>query len=388
MSVHPNVAKIVTLITNEITTLENKKLRWASFKKENVAILKHLLGLDHTDVEKPGNLIGFDIDESRNLILMNYTGTAHNVLHEVPGGWTDVLKSMRGLVYEFGGAGLRWARDYTPKLVGRGFEKFFNYNEVEESNCSLLENKYGTGKFVCREKADGHMIEYFVHRGELCSTTRGKFGTASAGIASNMLGLSDFRQVEKTLSKNILSIVVELVHPTTEVFVDYDNAEMLYLLAAYDSDGQKLSLSEVNHICEVMPDTFTAPNSREMSLDEIISEVNNREVANHEGWVADFNGQLVKFKYISYIGKMVESKLSYKYLMNCIKNNRLDHMLITLPEEVRATAYNMVGNLNQIAEMAVSCGDHKLLYQLHSPMEAGESYFRTVCRNYFKHLTS
>ncbi len=381
MSVHPNVAKIVTLITNEITTTEGKKQRWASFKRENVDVLKQLLGLAHTNVEKPGNLIGFDIDEARNLILMNYTGTAHNVLHEVQGGWTSVLKDMRGLVYEFGG--------HTPRLVGRGFEKFFNYNEVKESNCSLLESKYGLWtRFPCREKADGHMIEYFVHRGELCSTTRGKFGTASAGIASNMLGLSDFRQVEKTLSKNILSIVVELVHPTTEVFVDYDNAEMLYLLAAYDSDGQKLSLSEVNHICDAMPATFTAPNSREMSLNELISEVNNREVANQEGWVADFNGQLVKFKYISYIGKMVESKLSYKYLMNCIKNNRLDHMLITLPEEVRATAYNMVGNLNQIAEMAVSCGDHKLLYQLHSPMEAGESYFRTVCRNYFKYLTS
>ena len=137
-----------------------------------------------------------------------------------------------------------------------------------------------------------------------------------------------------------------------------------------------------------MPRTFIAPNSREMTLDEIIGEVNKREVSNHEGWVANFDGQLVKFKYISYIGMMVESRLSYKYIMNCIKNDRLDKMLFTLPEEIRNTAYNMVDIVEKTGYDSVNSGDHKLLYKLHSTIEGGESYFRTVCRSYFKFLTA
>ena len=35
MSVHPNVQKIVKLITSEIKTLEDKKEKWASFKRKN-----------------------------------------------------------------------------------------------------------------------------------------------------------------------------------------------------------------------------------------------------------------------------------------------------------------------------------------------------------------
>ena len=50
------------------------------------------------------------------------------------------------------------------------------------------------------------MIEYFVHNGELCSSTRGKFGTTSAEIAGNMLTLSDFQQVEKTVGKELMSV--------------------------------------------------------------------------------------------------------------------------------------------------------------------------------------
>ena len=54
--------------------------------------------------------------------------------------------------------------------------------------------------------------------------------------------LSDFQQVEKTVGKKLMTIVVELIHPYTKVFVDYDNAETLYLLNAYDSMATLLAL--------------------------------------------------------------------------------------------------------------------------------------------------
>lgn len=373
MSVHKNVPEIVKLITSEIRTIEDKQTKWASFKRENADKFRSLLELEHTDIANPAELFSFDINEERSLILVNYSGQAHNVLHEVEDGWSQPLRDMRGMIYDFSVE--------EPVLVSRGFEKFFNYNELPENSFGELNRKYGNRKFTAREKADGHMIEYFVHNGELCSSTRGKFGTVSAEIAGDMLSLSDFQQVEKTVGKKLMSVVVELVHPYTKVFVDYDNAELLYLLTAYDSEGKSLELGELEHICQSMPHHFTNPKSREMTLDEVVEEVNSRSVSNHEGWVLNFDGQLVKFKYINYIGEMVKSKLSYKYIMNCMISGRLDKMLFTLPEEIREQAYGMV---DQVKAVCRDSANYKPLYTLYNENEGGEPYFRTVCRNFWR----
>jgi hypothetical protein len=380
MSVHSNVPKIAKLITSEIKTIEDKKTKWASFKRENAQKFKELLHLEHTDMENPGELLGFDIDEERQLILLNYTGQAHNVLHEVDRGWSQPLRDMRGMIYDFSVE--------EPVLVSRGFEKFFNFSELPENTYEALTDKFGTSSFLAREKADGHMIEYFVHNGELCSSTRGKFGTVSAEIANDMLSLSDFQQVEKTVGKKLMTVVVELIHPYTKVFVDYDNAETLYLLNAYDSDGNSLDVAELEYICESMPHLFICPESREMTLNEIVDEVSSRSVSNHEGWVMNFNGQLVKFKYINYIGEMVKSKLSYKYIMNCMIKGRLDKMMFMLPEEIRDVAYKMVDVVNETVDSAQVAGDYKLLYELHNENEGGVNYFRTVCRNFYRFVAA
>ena len=380
MSVHANVPKIAKLITSEIKTIEDKKTKWASFKRENAQKFKELLHLEHTDMQNPGELLGFDIDEERQLILLNYTGQAHNVLHEVDRGWSQPLRDMRGMIYDFSVE--------EPVLVSRGFEKFFNFSELPENTYEALTDKFGTSSFLAREKADGHMIEYFVHNGELCSSTRGKFGTVSAEIANDMLSLSDFQQVEKTVGKKLMTIVVELIHPYTKVFVDYDNAETLYLLNAYDSDGNSLDVAELEYICESMPHLFICPESREMTLNEIVDEVSSRSVSNHEGWVMNFNGQLIKFKYINYVGEMVKSKLSYKYIMNCMIKGRLDKMMFMLPEEIRDVAYRMVDVVNETVDSAQVAGDHKLLYELHNDNEGGENYFRTVCRNFYRFVAA
>jgi hypothetical protein len=379
MSVHSNVPKVAKLITSEIRTVEDKVTKWASFKRENAQKFKELLHLEHTEMENPGELVGFSIDEERQLILLNYSKQAHNVLHEVDRGWSQPLRDMRGMIYDFSVE--------EPVLVSRGFEKFFNYSELPENTYEALTQKFGAGKYTAREKADGHMIEYFVHNGELCSSTRGKFGTVSAEIAGDMLSLSDFQQVEKTVGRKLMTIVVELIHPYTKVFVDYDNAETLYLLNAYDSDGECLPLGDLEHICETMPHLFVCPESREMTLNDLVDEVSSRSVSNHEGWVMDFNGDLIKFKYVNYIGEMIKSKLSYKYIMNCMIKGRLDRVMFFLPEEVREAAHRMVDIVNDTMDTAYDSGDHKVLYGLHNENEGGVNYFRTVCRNFYKFVT-
>jgi hypothetical protein len=371
---HPNIKELVLLITSDIRSNDDKKEKWAQFKRDNAGILTMLLQLQGKGVDNPGALIGIDFDEERKLMLLNYTGQAHNFLHEVENGWTHIIRQLRGLIVSYDGE---------PKMVSRGFEKFFNYGELPECTIETMSERFGADiPHLAREKADGHMIEYFVHEGELCASTRGKFGTASSDLALGMFTLEDFNRVQElTPDRKLMSVVVELVHPDTRVHVDYDNSH-LFLLAAFDTHGDRFTQRELDVLCAKMK--FTAPVSKHMTLNEMIAEINDRSVTNREGWVMSFDGYLVKFKYIAYIGEMVKSKLSYKYIMNCIKNDRLDKMLFTLPEEVRAYAYEMVDELKEVTGTCISANTYKPLYDLYSENEGGESYFKTVCRTYWK----
>tara|TARA_R110000782_G_scaffold7567_2_gene25300 strand:+ start:2039 stop:3298 length:1260 start_codon:yes stop_codon:yes gene_type:complete len=372
---HPNISELVKLITSEIRSNTDKKEKWAQFKRNHVDDLTRLLQLEGKGMDNPGALVGIDFDEDRKLMLLNYTGQAHNFLHEIKGGWTHVLRQMRGMIVSYDGE---------PTMVSRGFEKFFNYNELYECSVEGLGEKFGADtKFLAREKADGHMIEYFVHDGELCASTRGKFGTTSSELATGMFELATFKEIEEGVPNGLTSVVVELVHPDTRVHVDYDKSH-LFLLAAFDSAGNRYS----NHILGTLSEhfsCFTLPTQRLMSLNDMISEINDRSVLNNEGWVMDFDGYLVKFKYISYIGEMVKSKLSYKYIMNCLKNNRLDKMLFTLQEEVREEAYRMVDVVKTQTQRALVAGTYKPLYELYDPeIEGSKGYFTQVCRTYWR----
>ena len=372
---HPNIRELVRLITTDIRSNADKKEKWAQFKRDNVYKLTALLQLQGKGMDNPGALIGIDFDEERKLMLLNYTGQAHNFLHEIEGGWTHILRQLRGLIVSYDGE---------PKMVSRGFEKFFNYNELYECSVEGLGEKFGADtKYLAREKADGHMIEYFVHNGELCASTRGKFGTASSAWATNMFDLETFNEMEKSLPHGLMSVVVELVHPDTRVHVDYAKPH-LFLLAAFDCGGNRYSNALLESLYKKFT-CFTRPATTMVSLNDMISEINDRSVVNNEGWVMDFDGYLVKFKYISYIGEMVKSKLSYKYIMNCMKNNRLDKMLFTLPEEIREEAYRMVDVVKAKTRAALIDGSYKPLYDLYDPeTEGSKGYFTQVCRLYWR----
>lgn len=375
---HSNIIELVKLITSEIRSNTEKKEKWASFKRSNVKSLNRLLQLEGKGIDNPGSLIGIDFDEDRKLMLLNYTGQAHNFLHEIEGGWTHILRQLRGLIVSY---------EDEPVVVSRGFEKFFNYNELHECSIEGLSEVFGSDKkFLAREKADGHMIEYFVHNDELCASTRGKFGTASSDLATSMFSLEMFNRIVEASPNGVMSVVVELVHPDTHVHVDYDESH-LFLLAVFDKDGNRYDHSFLEYLVNIpfQRNYFTMPKQRLMSLNDMVAEINNRSVLNNEGWVMDFDGYLVKFKYISYIGEMVKSKLSYKYIMNCIKNNRLDKMLFTLPEEVRDEAYRMVNVVKATTDRAIRAGTYKPLYDLYTAeMEGSKGYFTQVCRTYWR----
>jgi hypothetical protein len=389
---HEQIPNLVAFLTSEMSCIEDKREKWAGFKTKRNNCLCQILGVDPAWGIQAGSLINFDIDPERKLILLNYSSTAHNLLHEIPNGWTPMLRMMRGLVYSYENPG----QFEGVKLVSRGFEKFFNQSELPENSLAQLGEVTAGQKFMCVAKEDGHMIEYFRINGTLCATTRGKLNSPSAIESLSLLDDKTFQEVQKLVSAqfgiDIMSLVCEFIHPTTQVHVDYQGAQKVFLLEAYDVRGRPVSYEVLQAIGAAFP-KFELPVSREMSLDELLVEINDRSVHNREGWVAQIpqaNGQIrrVKFKYIAYIGEMVKSKLSYKYLMRCIQSDRLNKMLITLPEEIREVAYAMTAEVLETVASYEGSPGYTGLYQLYTPTEGSIENFRNVCRGFYRHQTS
>jgi len=374
-----NLIKLVKLITSNIKSREEKKEKWASFRKENHDLIESLIGVSGLNIPNSTSLFGFDIDEERKLILLNYSGQAHNVLHDYLGGWSRELRSMRGLIYSY---------EKEIKLVSRSFEKFFNSNELPENMIDNLFDKFGKDTpYEAREKADGHMIQFFEHNNELLATTRGKFGTASALEALTLLDKSTWNIIKgiyKLSGYKLMTLTVEICTPNTEVFVDYNGKSTLFLLAAYNNQGNKIEDNNLFKNISKISDLFSVPKTKTFTLSEIVKEVKDRNVKNNEGWVINLNGYLVKFKYETYIGMMVNDKLSYKYIMQCIINDRLDKMLMTLPEEVMKSAYEMEVFVKEKLKEVKETNSKNPLYDLWSDKEGSKSYYRTICRNFIK----
>jgi len=384
-----SVPHLVAFLTSKIKTPEDKKLLWAGIKREHNDELCEILGVDPAWGIQAGNLIGFDIDFDRRLMLLNYSPTAHNLLHEIPGGWTSVVRALRGLVVSYDEPGdINGVR-----LVSRGFEKFFNQGELPETKVDALCQVTIGEPVFCTQKEDGHMIEFFMCQKKLCSTTRGRLQTPSGQEALSLLTRAQFikaSEVARGMNFDLMTLVCEFVHPMTRVHVEYNGAKQIYLLEAYDVQGRPAFHETLVRIAQALPGVFQLPKSRWMTIDQLHAEVNDRSVVNREGWVAQiptFGGasRRIKFKYISYIGEMVRSKLSYKYLMNCMKNQRLDKMLITLPEEIRAHAYDMVREVKVKLVVGIDSGKNWWsLYDLYTPEEGSLNNFRNVCRAYYK----
>ncbi len=387
--IHTEFPKLVALITSEMTTREDKKQKWRHLKKRWNDSLNEMLGIDKSWGVKAGHLFSFDLDHRRKLVLFNYTPAAHNVLHDVAGGdgWTTSLRLMRGLVYSYETPG----EVSGVTLTSRSFRKFFNRDEVPSSTTENIRAMAGDKPVMVQQKEDGAMLQYFIHNDKLCATTRGRLETQYVDAALGLIDRKSFDAAShacKLFGHSLMTVVVELVHPISRVHVDYGDEESVYLLAAYDTEGNEIPSDVLERIImkvrEAGNTSLFMPERRMMTITEVIDEINRRDVHNNEGWVACIgegsDACRIKFKYINYIGEMVRSKLSYKYLMNCMINDRLDKMLITLPEEIREVAYRMVDKVQRLG----NASSYKALYVLHGEQEGSVDYFRSVCRAYYR----
>ncbi|HEY9774688.1 MAG TPA: T4 RnlA family RNA ligase [Planktothrix sp.] len=254
------------------------------------------------------------------LIGLNYSEIAQFTLHAFENGWTPTLCLCRGIIFD---------RDVN--LVAFPFPKFFNFGEEKQITKPLP-----GGKFVVRRKYDGHLLITFKYQGEIVGTTRGSFISHTSKVADKMLDV--FRQKWATSMPDDVTVLLEVIHPTTHVIVDYDK-EGFILLGAFDrntfhdfSDKELVALSKKLGV-------KLAEEFKVESLEVLDSYVRKSRYLNQEGFVVRFDdGERVKYKFKSYISRWIGAKLSVGYVMNSLINGTYESKFADLSADVRGKA--------------------------------------------------
>jgi RNA ligase len=307
------------------------------------------------------------------LVGLNYSPLAHNVLHKFPEGWTLPLRLCRGIVFNYNG-----------DLVALAFEKFFNYGEHPET--THLPNE----PFTATLKHDGHLGIIFWFGQKLVLTTRGSFVSPSSILGTKLL--ADYAKrygwiKDKNFPKE-LALLVEMIHPHTKVHVDYKKQKKFILIGSQNRE----TLEDYSHQqLQELGDALHLPVSEQWSgnsIEELRSFMNDMSVQNREGYVVRFeNGLRVKFKFATYINRMVEAKLDYSYLMNRIMSGNLQKMIGKLEEEILAKANAMVADLMRATQIPGSEKERReYLYRL-VPKDKQTSSYKAKCRKFLKTIS-
>jgi hypothetical protein len=306
------------------------------------------------------------------LVGVNYTSTAHNTLFEFGEGWTLPIRLCRGIIFDNRGA-----------LVAKPFPKFFNYGEHAETRV------FPPGPFSVTAKMDGHLGIIFEYDGKILLTTRGSFISPTAKLGQKMLDgyVKRYNWREKYKPLSYVTLLVEIIHPQTRVYLDYPE-EQLVLIGAYN----RTDLHDFHYYNLGLFGLELGLPVAELwaghTLEDLVALMDDRAVLTREGFVIRFkDGLRIKIKFKSYIGRMVADKLSHTYLMNRHMSGNLERMLETLPEEIYGTALRMLGEIM----LAMSTpGDAKEKWrQLYKLLPLGKStpYSQGICRNFVKTLS-
>lgn len=351
--------------------IKNKE-QYRRWKKRNEGLMEKFFWYRKTDPKMPSitALVGAFFHPTEPFIGLNYTPVAHNTLHAFPDGWTSPLRLCRGIIFSRRG-----------KLLAKPFAKFFNYGENKETK------EIPDEPFDATVKHDGHLGIIFEYRDKFFLTTRGDFQSRTSKIGSEMLAEHAAANIWRASFPKDLTALVEIIHPATKVHLDYRGEKKFILIGACNNK----TLEDFNYEKLLkLGEMLTLPVTEcwdVKSVSGMRKLMEDLTINNREGFVARFkSGLRVKFKFATYINKMVEAKLSYRYIMKRMMAGNLERMIKFLPEEIYSQAQEMTVKLRKVAQMPFSEKEKReYLYKLVPPEESNSGY-RTVCREFLKFL--
>lgn len=283
-------------------------------KLTNIPLIEEMVAKGYINVEK---------HPSADIFIYNYSKSC-----SMEGVWNEATLQCRGVIVD---------KDYN--ILARPFEKFFNYEEIEDK--SIIPG----GAATAYEKIDGSLgITYWLD-GVPYIATRGSFVSDQAKHATEILHTKYKDGCTLMGTQKGYTYLFEIVYPENRIVVDYGDTDDIILLAVrnieyeYDCDIEYYR----NHFnvakCYGKFDNWL--NLRE----EIAGD-------NREGFVLLFdNGFRLKLKYEDYFRlHRLRTYLTKKHIFEFIETDRRDElweMVNQFDEEIKMQVEGIVRGFDE-----------------------------------------
>lgn len=365
------LGRFMRLLNHDNVASRDAYKRWRGVD-ENAKRMADIFGYKpEGDMPSITTLIGVDFHPENPLIKVNYTSTAHNTLHAFPHGWTPAVRMCRGSIFDSEG-----------NLVAHAFPKFFNRGEHPETLVPPTGQSWSA-----TDKRDGHLGINYHYGWNWKITTRGDFESPSSRLGEEILRRDHLRTQWRSAVDPDITVLTEIIDPTTKVHVDYAGTSGLVLIGAYNRKSlQDYTYSDLVVLAGLLKIPVTEAYEG-TDLDALVALMDDLTIRGREGFVVRFaQGLRMKIKFATYINLMVEAKLSPKYLMQRVLSRNLDKMIKNLDSEIIAKAHEMLGRILRVQFMPnITPADLKArrayLYSL-VPPEESTTYYRGICREF------
>jgi len=344
---------------------------YGKWSRERDIEIADCLGYARTDRMPPAHLLVKPFFHPKlPLVGLNY-GNAQQLLRGHPQGWTDALRYCRGTIFE-------WTSD----LIALPYAKFFNLFNHEHPEA----DRPPDGPFEATVKLDGHLGIVFHYADKWHLTTHGSFVSRSAKLGQEMLDKQILRsKVPHWENANLftLTLLVEIIHPSTRIRCDYNGHQGLVLTGVTNrTEFRDCGYAEIAAYGESFFDLHVTDVWRDFTLEELRREVAEQKPKNREGFVIRFaDGMRGKLKYKHYLDRMSDQNLSYNALMHSSIDGTLKSKMEKMPEELWAYADDMWKKLEKARRLSDEKKAREYLYGL-VPPDKSSQYYRKLCRDF------
>ena len=295
---------------------------------ESVALT---LGIDAPFYESKFVVEGYDISIF-NYRLAMYSDFIDNLAFE-----------MRGLTFVFNEDGTLFNRYLL-------LHKFFNLNQVPESQYSLVED---LGIRSIYNKEDGSVASFIrLPNGSVLGKSKMSFESDQAAGMNRLYRLNaDLKRFVDWSLDNDYVAVFEYVAPNNRIVLRYLDEELILLRLRDNKTGEYLDLSKFS---KEIGSLKVAP-SDVASLDEIVEL--SHSVEDKEGWIIEFfNGLFIKIKtawYCERHGLLTNDLYREHVLVRYVLDEKIDDVLGQVPEE-EVEAHARIEKIIAVVKHAVS----------------------------------
>jgi len=226
--------------------------------------------------------------------------------------WNEVNLNCRGIIFD----------SETEKIISLPFPKFFNIGENK--------NEIPTSPPEITVKYDGSLGVSYQIDGKVLWATRGSFESVQSRIAQRIWN-------EKYYDRKVpsdITLMVEIIHPATKIVVNYNFIDLILVGARNSSNGYDFSYSDMLELAQYlhMPITELV----DSNIDQVVKKCETMS-SQEEGFVLRWDdGFRLKVKSTEYLRlHKVLYGLSDKAIANAWREDRINDLIIMLPEEFR-----------------------------------------------------